>query len=149
MDWSIKHYDELTKSELYRILQERTQVFVVEQNCPYQEVDGKDLASYHLYQSDEAGRIIAYLRILPAGVSYAEASLGRVLVAEDYRRKGIASELVGKALHYVRHELNEPAVRISAQAHLEGFYQSFGFKTTSQPYLEDGIPHINMLVQWG
>ncbi|CAM4269249.1 GNAT family N-acetyltransferase [Paenibacillus tarimensis] len=147
MTWKIKHYDDLTKSELYHILQERTKVFVVEQNCPYQEVDGKDLASYHLYQSDETGRIIAYLRILPAGISYTEASLGRVLVAEQYRKKGIASELVGKALHYVRHELNEQAVRISAQAHLEGFYQSFGFKTTSEPYLEDGIPHINMLVQ--
>jgi len=145
MDWKIKTFNELTNVELYTILQERTAVFVVEQNCPYLEVDGKDIDSYHLF-AEKAGEISVYARLLPAGISYAEASIGRVLVKKDYRGQGHALDLLNKAITFIRDELKEPAIKIQAQSHLEKFYASFGFKSISSEYLEDGIPHIDMLL---
>jgi ElaA protein len=146
MSWNIKKFEELTNIELYQILKERTQVFVVEQNCPYLEVDGKDPVSYHLFK-EENGKLIAYLRIVPAGVSYQEASLGRVLVKKDYRGKGIAVELIQKGLDFIHNEWKETAVKIQAQDYLRKFYSSFGFQPVSETYLEDEIPHVDMLLQ--
>lgn len=148
MNWTIKTFDQLTTLELYRILQERTQVFVVEQACPYPEVDGKDLQSVHLYQTDDDGAVIAYLRILPAGLAYKEASIGRVLVTEAYRGKGIAAQLVGRGLEYIRDVWKEREVKIQAQSYLEKFYHSFGFVNVSEVYLEDNIPHIDMRLRF-
>lgn len=146
MKFTLKTFDELTNSELYNILKERTAVFVVEQNCPYAEVDGKDMQSYHLYK-EENGEIIAYLRILPPGVSYEELSIGRVLVKKEYRGQKLAQELMAVALQFIHDELNETTVKIQAQDYLRNFYQSFGFLAISETYLDDNIPHVDMLLQ--
>lgn len=146
MKFQLKTFNELTTTELYNILKERTDVFVVEQNCPYPEVDGKDLQSYHLFK-EENGEIIAYLRILPPGVSYPELSIGRVLVKEDYRGQKLAQQMMEEALSYITSELKETTVKIQAQHYLEDFYRSFGFEVISEVYLEDGIPHIDMLLK--
>lgn len=146
MNFQLKTFNELTTTELYNILKERTDVFVVEQNCPFPEVDGKDLQSYHLFK-EENGEIIAYLRILPPGVSYPELSIGRVLVKEDYRGQKLAQQMMEEALSYITSELKETTVKIQAQHYLEDFYRSFGFEVISEVYLEDGIPHIDMLLK--
>ena len=146
MGWNVKKFDELTNSELYNLLKERTMVFVVEQNCPYLEVDGKDPFSYHLFKEDQ-GEIVAYLRILPAGVSYQEASIGRVFVKKEYRGSGMAGELLKRGLDFIESELKETTVKIQAQDYLRKFYSSFGFQPISDTYLEEHIPHVDMLLQ--
>ena len=146
MNFTLKTFDQLTNTELYNILKERTNVFVVEQSCPYPEVDGKDVQSYHLYK-EENGEILAYLRILPPGVSYAELSIGRVLVKKEYRGQRLAHELMVRALQFIDEELNETTVKIQAQDYLRNFYSSFGFEAISEVYLDDGIPHVDMLLQ--
>jgi ElaA protein len=146
MSWNLKKFDELTNTELYNLLKERTLVFVVEQNCPYLEVDGKDPFSYHLFKEDN-GEIIAYLRILPAGVSYQEVSIGRVFVKKEYRGQRLAEELLTKGLEFIQKELNETTVKIQAQDYLRKFYSSFGFQAITETYLEDNIPHVDMLLQ--
>ena len=146
MNFKLKTFNELTNTELYNILQERTNVFVVEQKCPYPEVDGKDVQSYHLYKEQD-GEIVAYLRILPPGVSYAELSIGRVLVKKEYRGQRLAHELMARALQFIEDELNETTVKIQAQDYLRNFYSSFGFEAISEVYLDDGIPHVDMLLQ--
>lgn len=146
MNFKLKTFNELTNTELYNILQERTNVFVVEQNCPYPEVDGKDVQSYHLYK-EQNGEIVAYLRILPPGVSYAELSIGRVLVKKEYRGQRLAHELMAHALQFIEDELNETTVKIQAQDYLRNFYSSFGFEAISEVYLDDGIPHVDMLLR--
>ncbi|WP_282137325.1 GNAT family N-acetyltransferase [Rossellomorea aquimaris] len=146
MNWKLKSFNELSTHELYGILLVRTQVFVVEQECPYLEVDGKDLHAYHLYK-EENGEVVTYSRLFPAGVSYKEASIGRVLVKEDYRGKGLASELVKRGLDFIHDELGERTVKIQAQEYLREFYGSFGFRAITETYLDDGIPHIDMILQ--
>ncbi|WP_374055885.1 GNAT family N-acetyltransferase [Rossellomorea sp. FM04394] len=146
MNWKLKSFNELSTHELYGILQVRTQVFVVEQHCPYMEVDGKDLHAYHLYK-EENGEVVAYARLLPPGVSYKEPSIGRVLVKEDYRGKGLASELVKRGLDFIHDELGERTVKIQAQEYLREFYGSYGFRAITETYLDDGIPHIDMILQ--
>ena len=142
----IKHYKELSKDELYDILKLRCQVFVVEQTCPYLDIDGKDLDAYHLscYEKDD---LIAYLRILKKGVSYEEISIGRVLVKHNYRNKNIGRVMMEKSIDFIENTLNEDLVRISAQAYLESFYKSLGFSPVSDPYLEDDILHLEMLLK--
>ncbi|MGM0751725.1 MAG: GNAT family N-acetyltransferase [Bacillota bacterium] len=146
MNWKLKSFNELSTHELYGILQVRTQVFVVEQQCPYMEVDGKDLHAYHLYK-EENGEVVAYARLLPPGVSYKEPSIGRVLVKEDYRGKGLASELVKRGLDFIHDKLGERIVKIQAQEYLREFYGSYGFRAITETYLDDGIPHIDMILQ--
>lgn len=146
MSWKLKKFDELTNIELYNLLKERTLVFVVEQNCPYLEVDGKDPLSYHLFK-EENGEIIAYSRILPTGVSYQEVSIGRVFVKKEYRGQGFAEELLKKGLDFIQNELKETTVKIQAQDYLRQFYNSLGFQAISETYLEDNIPHVDMLLQ--
>jgi ElaA protein len=144
LNWKLKKFEELKTEEIYEILKIRNEVFIVEQKCPYQDCDGRDKKSYHLYLQDE-GRIIAYLRILERGVSYDEISIGRVLVHKSYRGKGIAREMFSKAINFVELTLNEKEIKIQAQAYLLNFYRSLGFKKISKEYLEDNIPHIDML----
>lgn len=142
--WTIKAFDDLSTKELYAILQARTTVFVVEQQCPYPEVDGKDFASYHVY-NEQDGEIVAYARILPAGLSYEQASIGRVLVKKEYRGQGLAQALLVKALAFLHDELHEMTIKIQAQDYLRNFYGSFGFEAVSETYLEDDIPHVDMV----
>ncbi|HEL2058311.1 TPA: GNAT family N-acetyltransferase [Streptococcus suis] len=144
MKWSLRSFDQLTLDQLYAILALRTDVFVVEQTCPYPEIDGKDQSSYHLF-AEEAGEIIAYLRILPAGLSYEEASIGRVVIRASHRGRGLSRTMMQEAIDYIVRELQECQIKIGAQAHLENFYQSLGFEPVSEVYLEDGIPHVDML----
>jgi len=144
VDWKLKKFDELSQEELYKIIKLRIEVFIIEQNCIYQDCDGKDINAYHLF-SEEDGNVIACLRILNKGVSFDEVAIGRVIVDKAYRGKGIAKEMIRKAIAFIEEIIKERAIRISAQAHLEKFYGSFGFKKTSEVYMEDGIPHIQML----
>lgn len=144
MDFTIKRFEELTAAELYEIIKERINVFIVEQNCTYHDCDGKDYKARHL-QAKEGPRLAGYLRILPPGVSYAEASIGRVLVAQDFRRRGLGRSLMNLAIEYILTEMKEKQIRISGQAYLEKFYTSLGFQRVSDIYLEDNLPHIEML----
>ncbi|MBU5426257.1 GNAT family N-acetyltransferase [Tissierella pigra] len=146
MNYKIKKFSELTTKELYEILKVRVEVFVVEQNCIYQDLDSKDEVSFHVFLEDNS-EIIAYLRVLPKGISYPETSIGRVLTKNPYRKKGLSKEIVQKAIDFIIDTLEEKEIKISAQAYLQKFYESFGFKSTSDIYLEDGIEHIEMLYQ--
>lgn len=143
--WTLKPYDELTVDELYEILKLRTDVFVVEQNCAYREIDGKDKHACHLF-AQRNGELVAYLRILPKGVSFAEAALGRIVIHPGYRGQGYSKMLIERGIRFVTEILGESEIRISAQARLCEFYRSFGFLPSSEMYLEDGIPHMEMLL---
>lgn len=135
----------LSLQQLYAILRLRAQVFVVEQECAYQDVDDKDEKSLHLCASYQ-GKLVAYARIVPKGISYANyVSIGRVVVLETERDKGWGHLLMQKALANCNTHFPNQKIKISAQAHLEKFYTQHGFVTTGKAYLEDGIPHIAML----
>lgn len=144
MNWKIKRFEEMTTTELYEILRVRSEVFVVEQTCIYQDLDLKDKKAYHLF-CENNGEIAAYLRILDKGVSYPEISIGRVLTRETNRRIGLARVMMQKAISFVEEELSEMQIRISAQLYLKQFYESLGFLITSEVYLEDDIEHIEMV----
>ncbi|WP_330111865.1 GNAT family N-acetyltransferase [Cetobacterium somerae] len=138
-----KKFNELTLEELYEILKLRSEVFVVEQNCIYNDIDGKDLTSSHI-MIKENGKIKAYLRALQPGVSYEDASLGRVLVSPDARGKGYAKTIVTKGVEYILNNFNTTKITIGAQEYLKNFYSEIGFKPISEVYDEDGIPHLDM-----
>ncbi|ADK15779.1 MULTISPECIES: GNAT family N-acetyltransferase [Clostridium] len=144
MNWNIKKFNQFKVEEVYKILALRNKVFIVEQECAYLDCDDKDLNSYHLF-SEENGEVVAYLRILEKGVSYDEISIGRVVVKRNYRGKGIAREMLLKAIEFIENTLKEDTIKIQAQAYLLNFYSSLGFKAVSEEYLEDNIPHIDML----
>ncbi|NQQ33200.1 GNAT family N-acetyltransferase [Streptococcus suis] len=143
MQWEIKAFDQLSLQELYTILTLRTNVFVVEQACPYPEVDGKDPNCLHLLGTIN-GELVAYLRILPAGLSYDEVSIGRVVIKSSHRGKGLGRSMMEQAIRYITNEWKESQIKIGAQAHLEKFYSSLGFEPVSEVYLEDDIPHLDM-----
>jgi ElaA protein len=144
MNWVIKKFNELSSDELYEILKLRSEVFVVEQECIYEDCDGKDKESYHLF-AEQNGEILVYLRILGKGVSYSEISIGRFLANKKYRGRGFAKQMMLRAIEFIEHSLNEKEIRISAQVYLLDFYASFGFVKVSEVYLEDEIPHMEML----
>ena len=144
MHWEIKAFDQLSLQELYTILTLRTNIFVVEQACPYPEVDGKDPNCLHLLGTIN-GELVAYLRILPAGLRYDKVSIGRVVIKPSHRGKGLGRLMMEQAIHYITNEWKESQIIIGAQAYLEKFYQSLGFKPVSEVYLEDDIPHLDML----
>lgn len=144
MNWNIKKFNQLKVEEIYKILALRNKVFIVEQECAYLDCDDKDLKSYHLF-SEEHGEVVAYLRILEKGVSYDEISIGRVAVKKNYRGKGISREMMLKAIEFIENNLKEETIKIQAQVYLLNFYSSLGFKAVSKEYLEDNIPHIDML----
>ena len=138
-----KKFNELTLEELYEILKLRSEVFVVEQNCIYNDIDGKDLTSSRIMIKED-GKIKAYLRALQPGVSYEDASLGRVLVSPDARGKGYAKTIVTKGVEYILNNFNTTKITIGAQEYLKNFYSEIGFKPISEVYDEDGIPHLDM-----
>lgn len=141
----VKSFQELSLEEFHDIVALRIQIFIIEQNCPYQEVDGKDKLAHHLFFKNEMDEIIAVTRILPQGISYAEVAIGRVVVHEDYRGTGLGNQLMADSMNFVRDKYGEVPVRLSAQKHLENYYGNHGFKSTGKEYLEDGIPHVEML----
>jgi ElaA protein len=143
LDWALKSFYDLTTAELYAILQLRIEVFSVEQNCVYQDADGKDLAAYHLC-GWACETLAAYCRILPAGISYSHPGIGRVVTSPQYRKGGYGRQLMQLAIAKTIARFNDPIIIISAQQYLTHFYQSVGFTQVSDPYPEDGIPHIKM-----
>lgn len=143
MNWSYQNFEELSGRELYEILKLRVDVFIVEQECPYHEIDGNDYEAIHVSYTDEKGKA-AYTRLLPAGVKYVEPSIGRVIVRKDLRGTGLANKLMEYAIHYVLTEWRPEKIRLQAQTHLVTFYGRHGFKAISEPYLEDTIPHVDM-----
>ena len=146
MEITVKHYTELTRDELYEILRARAEVFVVEQNCPYQDLDNKDLGAYHVYMREE-GEIVGYLRVLDKGVSYPDtASIGRVITTARGRGRGIGLTLVLEGIRVAKERFGQTALTISAQKYACGFYEKAGFVPTDIEYLEDGIPHVRMLL---
>ena len=145
MNWTIKSFDTLNTTELYKILQIRNEVFIVEQNCPYQDLDNKDFKSLHLWQQDPEGNITAYCRLLPKGISYNEPSIGRVLTSLNNRKEGLGRKMMEFVIDYISDEWKSTQIRISAQLYLKEFYTSLGFHQIGSSYLEDDIPHIQML----
>ena len=142
--WQCKSFSELTVEELYKILQLRSQVFVVEQQSAYQDCDGKDPLSSHVMGWDN-GDLIAYARLIPKGISYPDAaSIGRVVTALSVRRKNIGRQLMAKALEEIKNLFGNVPLKISAQLYLRNFYESFSFTSSGEVYLEDGIEHIAM-----
>ena len=141
----MKSWAELDKSELYQLLQLRAQIFVVEQECAYQDLDGQDPEALHLLASDEHQTLVAYARLYETQIDTKDyVAIGRVCTAEAYRGQGISRQLMQQAISYIESNQKKP-ITVSAQAYLEHFYQSLGFATVSEPYLEDGIPHIRMI----
>lgn len=145
MRWIIKSFEELTTKELYGILKLRNEVFIVEQNCPYEDCDDKDINSYHIFYMN-GENIEAYLRVVKKGVSYEnDVSIGRVVVNAELRRKGLAKDMILVAIKFIEKELKESTIRISAQEYVLDLYRNVGFKEVSDIYLEDDIPHMEML----
>ena len=141
MELIVKHFKELTTEELMEIYRQRIAVFVVEQNCPYQDVDGLDPCAYHVYLRDEEG-IQAYLRVLPQGTRYPDASLGRVISLK--RRCGLATRLLKEGIAIAAEKFGAKSLTISAQKYACSLYEKVGFVCTEDEYLEDGIPHVRM-----
>jgi ElaA protein len=144
IQWSLKKFEELTPFQVYEILQLRNEVFVVEQNCVFQDADDKDQGSYHLLGSHE-NKLAAYTRIVPPGLIYEEASIGRVVTSPAVRRSGTGKSLMKESISSVFKLFGNRPIKIGAQLYLKAFYQSFGFEQVSEIYLEDGIEHIYML----
>ena len=147
LDWQIKHYRDLTLNEFHDIIALRLNAFVVEQNCPYLDLDGKDKKAYHLICRDGKGDIVATARILPPGIAYSNVAVGRVVTSEGIRGHGVGHELMEKAMDFCLLEFGNEPIRISAQKHLENYYGKHKFLTTGKEYLEDGIPHVEMLFE--
>lgn len=150
MEWVLKSFKQLDIDELFELLKLRVDVFVVEQNCPYPEIDEKDrhADTLHLFGTKKNGELAAYLRILPPGLSFKETSFGRVVVTAQYRKQGISNTMVKKALEIIENRRPEKNIRIGAQVYLKQFYESHGFQCVSGEYFEDGIAHIDMLRKW-
>ena len=143
IDFTSKTFEQLSKQELYQILQLRAEVFVVEQNCPYQDLDEIDFDSIHVcgYLDEE---LVAYSRLTQPGSKYSGASIGRVITKKVIRSSGAGKALMNKSINECREHWKEKTIFISAQERLKKFYQALGFIINSEPYLEDGIPHIEM-----
>ena len=144
LKWKLNYFKELSTEELYTILQLRNEVFVVEQNCVYQDADNKDSISFHL-SGWNGVNLVAYCRILPPGVSYTEASIGRVVSSPQYRNRGYGKQLMNEAIIHTLAQFECNTIKISAQLYLQKFYEQLGFVKLSDSYLEDNIPHIEML----
>ncbi len=143
--WQCANFDEFSGRQIYAILQARSQVFSVEQNCIYQDMDDRDFAALHIVAWAADDKVSAYLRLLPPLTYYPEPSFGRVLTCSDFRGQGMGRRLMLKGLERAHELYPTQAIRINAQSYLLEFYQSFGFKAVSEQYMEDGIPHIEML----
>lgn len=144
LNWQIKHFKELSLVELYDVLALRTEVFVVEQNCPYQELDGKDKKAYHVLGRNGKGDLVGTARLLPEGISYSSPAIGRFVLHPSARGNGNGHTLLDFCICFIEEEMDASVIMLSAQKHLEEFYSSHGFSSTGKEYLEDGIPHVEM-----
>ncbi|MBS1742944.1 MAG: GNAT family N-acetyltransferase [Bacteroidetes bacterium] len=144
VQWTYKSFNELSLTELYSILQLRSEVFVVEQHCPYLDADDKDQPSFHLCGWLN-NKLVAYARILPPGIAFHEASIGRVSTALSFRRHGAGKMLMQRAIEHTIQQFPGAGIQIGAQSYLLRFYSELGFNSTHDEYLEDGIPHTHMI----
>ena len=148
LSWHWHAIDEMSPQAVYALLQLRARVFVVEQNCPYLDADGKDLLpGVQQLAAWSEQHMVACLRLIPPGQSFAERSLGRIVTAPEWRGSGLGHRLVERGLAYCQQHWPGEPVRIGAQSHLQGFYRQHGFEIASEPYLEDDIPHVEMVCQ--
>jgi len=143
IDWKLKFFNELSPDELYAIIRLRNEVFVVEQNCVFQDADNKDQSSYHVMGWKE-NELLAYSRLVPAGISYSEPSIGRVVTSRTVRSLGLGKKLMEHSIYLLHSKWGKLNIKIGAQLYLEHFYNSLGFQRTSEIYMEDGIEHIEM-----
>lgn len=143
INWITRKFDELTLDELYSILQLRNEVFIVEQNCVYNDTDGKDQSAWHLMAID-GDKLIAYTRILPPGISYSDPAIGRVVTAPSKRRSGLGRELMKRSIEACETLFGKSSITLNAQVYLQSFYESLGFIVVGEEYLDDEIPHIRM-----
>ncbi|MDO5001556.1 MAG: GNAT family N-acetyltransferase [Eubacteriales bacterium] len=141
MELIVKHFSELSAEELFEIYKLRVSVFIVEQKCPYQDVDDADRTAYHLWLKDENG-IAAYARLLPPGTAFPTAAIGRVIAVR--RRCGLGTKIVDAAINAAREKLSADVITIEAQVYARSLYEKAGFVQTSEEFLEDGIPHVQM-----
>ncbi|GGP68199.1 GNAT family N-acetyltransferase [Shewanella algicola] len=148
LTWLDVGFDQLNVELLYSLLQLRVDVFVVEQNCPYPELDGKDkhVHTRHLLGLNDQQEVVAYSRVLAPNISYPQASIGRVAVAKSVRGQGVANQLMQRAIAIAKQRWPDDHIQIGAQDYLRHFYQQLGFVVNSEVYLEDGIPHLDMLL---
>ena len=144
MIFNIKRFNELSTHELYVILQLRSEVFVVEQDCVYQDLDNKDQDAYHVLGVLD-NEIVAYARIFKPGDYFLESSIGRIVVKKEFRKFQYGYKLVQNSIQFIENNLQQNTILISAQSYLTKFYNSLGFTQVGEEYLEDGIPHIKML----
>jgi ElaA protein len=147
MNWILKKFDDLLLHELYAIIKLRNEVFVVEQNCVYQDADNKDQFCYHYMGWLNNDELVAYTRIVPPGVAYTEPAIGRVVTSPCVRGGGIGRLLMEKSIEQIIKLYGNTLIKMSAQFYLLNFYTSLGFKQTSSIYLEDNIEHIEMMLQ--
>ncbi len=144
MQWQLSSFDELDKNDLYALLRLRAAVFVVEQNCPYQDVDNLDQNAYHLLGKTTDDKLIAYARIIPSLSQQPHVYIGRVVVHPEKRHKKWGTTLMEKAIAFCRDQMPQKTIKISAQKHLQDFYKALGFEYRGEDYLEDDIPHCAM-----
>lgn len=147
IQWQCLFFDQLSTKQLYAILEARHEVFIIEQNCIYQDKDYIDHHCHHLVAWTPEGKVAAYSRIVPPGKIFAEASIGRVLTTALGRGMGLGKQLISKSIQETTKLYPNDGLKIAAQQYLEKFYQSFGFETVSAMYLEDGIPHVEMVLK--
>jgi ElaA protein len=145
IDWHCAPFGQLTLQQVHDLYEARVAVFIVEQNCVFQDVDGADPACWHLFGHDPSGTLLAYCRLVPPGVKFAEASIGRVLTTKAARGSGAGRALMAEAVGRAEGLWPGQALRIGAQRYLDKFYGEFGFAQVSEPYDEDGIMHIEMV----
>lgn len=145
LSWTWLHFEELTREQLYQILALRERVFIVEQKCAYQDVDGRDAHACHLLGTDATGALVAYLRLVAPGYRFPEPCIGRVVTDSAVRGKGYGHMAVEEGIRRAEQDYPGQAIRISAQRYLEGFYSTHGFVVTGEPYDEDGIEHREMI----
>jgi ElaA protein len=146
LQYSIKHFNDLTTKELYDILKERINVFIIEQNCPYEECDDKDIEAYHILGKDTNNKIQAYCRLLSKGVSYEKyTSIGRVITSKECRGKGEGKKLMQFAIEQMIKIFPDYEIKISAQSYAIPFYAGLGFVVVGNEYMEDDIPHVGMI----
>lgn len=145
MQWTNHEFGELSGHEVYEMLKLRVDVFVVEQNCAYHEVDGYDYSALHIFCNDEEG-LAAYARLLPAGVKYTGPSIGRVIIRENRRGTGLAHILMERSINFIKTHWKPGNIHLQAQHHLVGFYGNHGFNAVSEPYDDGGIPHVDMIL---
>lgn len=145
LTWVSKDFNSLSTIELYKILQLRSEVFVVEQNCPYQDLDNKDLMSHH-FCGWKRDSLVAYTRLLPPGLSFKEISIGRVVTSPAHRKGGWGKVLMQKSIEKCYEVFGKKDIRIGAQLYLKKFYEGLGFVQISDIYMEDGIEHIEMIL---